>query len=574
MNVRDHLGSLRALAETLDMPLDEFAMIEGRLDQDACNVAVLGEWSRGKSSLINAILGQDLLPADIRPTTASLVAIEKGPVLRMKLEGEDAEVFDNDAEGLAEALRNLQTEESGGVADPSKWAEIELPLDALEGLRILDTPGVNDLGETAPELVYRLLPFVDVLIFVLDASAGFTASERNFVANCLYPRVCPPLIFFANKIDRVEIDEEEELEEIEESLREAVSGLVGERGRVVIGAVGPGEGLRSHTVGQIMELVRAQREMALQLRSRRLISYLANKVSLIASGELKTLDREQDDLEAELERLRHAQGSIQAGFAMLSDHVCKVGARDLTSMIDKSLDTFEERAKLEIERRVALVASPSDYAEMALEQDLRSLAQGWVDQHIIEIKNFLDRHRAYVAAEFEINFGEIVSPNGRHEAASLVQLEVDKVDASFMRGAERSARNAGYVLPAAGGILAAFIAAPLAVVGLLAGKYIADQRAEAQRSASREQLSELARMLVADAVEHLRTNLRRMTEGWFSSFAASLSDECNRVITARQDQLADALALGEADSSQRQARRQEVEGVIQRILEVREDVEQ
>ena len=194
------------------------------LHDEHVTVAVAGEFSRGKTELINALFfadqGRRLLPTDAGRTTMCPTEIfcdpDAPPQLRLlpiETRGEEfslaalredlkqwqiVELDPDDPESLAERLQMLtenrlvskreaaelglfQDRENSGSAHVSipRWRLAQLnirhPLLA-QGLRILDTPGLNAIG-SEPELTYEMLPAAQAVLFVLAADTGVTQSD-------------------------------------------------------------------------------------------------------------------------------------------------------------------------------------------------------------------------------------------------------------------------------------------------------------------------------------------------------------------------------------------------------------
>lgn len=219
--------------------------------QDEClNLAVVGEFSRGKTELINALFfagyGRRLLPTNAGRTTLCPTEIfqddSRAPFLRLlpiQTRAEETRLSElrvndthwqhidldlGDASTLEEQLRELtaslevpvaEAESLGlstdqanadGLVQIPKWrlAQINFrhPLLA-EGIRILDTPGLNSIGNE-PELTYEILPKSQAVLFLLSADTGVTRSDLNIWHDHLRGpggRPRPGLMVVLNKID-------------------------------------------------------------------------------------------------------------------------------------------------------------------------------------------------------------------------------------------------------------------------------------------------------------------------------------------------------------------------------------
>jgi predicted GTPase len=137
-----------------------------------CNVVVVGEFNRGKSTLVNAFLGEAILPCDVVPTTANIHKIRYSDNPKLKVYGRNGRV-----EEEAMTARQLRAFAAGNDlnADDVEFLELGLPLPQLEGLCIVDTPGVNDLNAHRCEVTYSFVPRADAVVFLLDARSPVRA---------------------------------------------------------------------------------------------------------------------------------------------------------------------------------------------------------------------------------------------------------------------------------------------------------------------------------------------------------------------------------------------------------------
>jgi Dynamin family len=151
----------------------------GAEPEPAGSPAVLvGEPGVGKSSLINALLGADLLPTGADGASGAYCVIRRGPAPAavVHLPGGGSHTAEGDA-AAADVLRYGRAD-----ADPiPTWIEVELPEARLDGLQIVDTPGVGGLAAHLNELTLRSLQLAEALVFVSSCSAPLSRSELDFL---------------------------------------------------------------------------------------------------------------------------------------------------------------------------------------------------------------------------------------------------------------------------------------------------------------------------------------------------------------------------------------------------------
>jgi hypothetical protein len=149
-----------------------------RLADDRFYVVVCGEFKRGKSSLVNALLNDpELLPVDIDIATRTVTVVTYAPEERI------AVYFEDSAEPTSigrDEIRRYAAEGTGDRARP-KILTIETPNERLRsGVALVDTPGVGGLNEAHSAATFTFIPNADAVLFVADAIQPLTSSELDF----------------------------------------------------------------------------------------------------------------------------------------------------------------------------------------------------------------------------------------------------------------------------------------------------------------------------------------------------------------------------------------------------------
>jgi small GTP-binding protein len=172
--------ALDELAELAD-PADATALaaLRDRLQAARLRVLVVGEAKRGKSTLVNALLGRDLLPTGVTPLTAVPTTVTFGTD-----EGLDAQFADGRTEhGPLSALEAWGTER-GNPGNARGVGAITVRLNApmlAQGVEIVDTPGTGSVHANNTAAADGVLPTMDAAIFVLTADPPVSASERDLL---------------------------------------------------------------------------------------------------------------------------------------------------------------------------------------------------------------------------------------------------------------------------------------------------------------------------------------------------------------------------------------------------------
>lgn len=201
-------GSPAAASRTPEESVTRAADIARRYGQDSAadravqmlnatfragTVVVMGEVKRGKSSLVNALIAQpDLLPVDVLTCTSAPIRVavsHDGPVVpqvtlvrgterEMILATELARWVTVDGVGSLQGNTNAGLEEA---QDPPSSAEISVRYPDMDGITVVDTPGVGGLDKRAVTAALQEARHAGVLLMVCDASTPITAPEMDIL---------------------------------------------------------------------------------------------------------------------------------------------------------------------------------------------------------------------------------------------------------------------------------------------------------------------------------------------------------------------------------------------------------
>ncbi len=171
-----------------------------RVRNDNFNVAVTGEFKRGKSTLINALLGEKILPADVTPTTATINRITYSPVKLVKVLFKDGTEDTIDINDLPRYVTMLD-KDSKKTAATVQEAVICYPTNyCRNNVDIIDTPGLND-NEFMTQVTLSILPKVDATLFVVMGGSPLAKSESDFLENKLLSSDVGRVIFVVTRMD-------------------------------------------------------------------------------------------------------------------------------------------------------------------------------------------------------------------------------------------------------------------------------------------------------------------------------------------------------------------------------------
>lgn len=214
----------------LEVEIDDLKVASKNLRSGVFRLLVLGDMKRGKSTFLNALIGENLLPSDVNPCTALLTVLRYGPEKKVTVyfnDGRSPEQLDFKEfkhKYTIDSAEAKQLEQEKKQAFPGvDYAVVEYPLPLLEkGVEIVDSPGLNDT-ESRNELSLGYINNCHAILFVLRASQPCTLGERRYLENYIKGRGLT-VFFLINAWDQVresliDPDDEEELQESEEKLR-------------------------------------------------------------------------------------------------------------------------------------------------------------------------------------------------------------------------------------------------------------------------------------------------------------------------------------------------------------------
>lgn len=256
-NMIANLQRLREFAVQLKMDADETALIDemlDRIERHRFTVAVVGEFKRGKSTLANALLGEEVLPADVLPTTATLNRVTYDLRPHVRIEYRDDRQSGMRSEEiplhlLAEYVTKL-TVDAQQRAARIKQAVIHYNNRFLHrNVDIVDTPGLND-DEVMTAVTLEVLPHTDAAIMVLMPEAPFSGYEGDFLNKLLLSDL-GRVLFVVNAIDR--IDDLDDRERLIAAIRQRIKDAVVRKAEQRFGAGPEGQDERDLYIRRIGE---------------------------------------------------------------------------------------------------------------------------------------------------------------------------------------------------------------------------------------------------------------------------------------------------------------------------------
>ncbi|UYZ21767.1 TcaA NTF2-like domain-containing protein [Mesobacillus jeotgali] len=177
---------------------------------DEMTVMVAGEFNAGKSTFINALLGQKVLSSDVTPETAMVTKLtygQKRKVIAHFLNGEE-KVYDD------AWLEQLTAERDGKlkkIRHKLSHVELQLPIKFLQSFTIIDTPGLNANNKNHTQATERFLKRTDIAIWLFHYLNVGTSTDVEWIKKFIELGINP--IGIVNRIDEMDYSDDDELED-------------------------------------------------------------------------------------------------------------------------------------------------------------------------------------------------------------------------------------------------------------------------------------------------------------------------------------------------------------------------
>jgi ribosome biogenesis GTPase A len=416
--------------------LAKLAGTEARIVEGRLRVAVLGQFKRGKSTLLNALLGTPLLPTGITPVTAIPTFIRSARIPNIRVEFESArEPFEYGDESNFPSILARYVSEAENPDNRAKAQRVEIAVNSarLSGSIILvDTPGVGSTFVHNTRTAEAVLTDCDVGVFVVSADPPITAVELGYLDSVR--KLIPKIFFVLNKVDLLD-DEEQRIAKafLARVLAEKLASQTPER----IFAVSAKEGLLAKQRGDTRAIASSgiadlEQALAHDLASEKHAIVFATgrlrAMSLVAEllyhGELehKALLMPEQDLKHRIAEFEQSVSRFEAERQNLSDYL-SIDRRRLLTEVNEMTDQVWNEARAQFAHVAAQETNRHfherhvrDHIGKALVQHFEAASRQTIEKARSELMGRLASHQSKAAA--------LIS-HVRQTAADLMEISVN-----------------------------------------------------------------------------------------------------------------------------------------------------
>lgn len=177
-----------------------------RWQDESIRIGLIGVTSSGKSTLLNALLGEKILPTAVRPSSGSIIICSKGERTQAKIFFENGETEDVDEKNIKVALEKYG-DEYNNAENKYKVKEIHVKSQHFllpSSIQIIDSPGLDAFGlERHEEITLStLLPTIDLCLYVVTLKSNSDATTNKILSQI--QNQFKPMIIVQNMLDSIE----------------------------------------------------------------------------------------------------------------------------------------------------------------------------------------------------------------------------------------------------------------------------------------------------------------------------------------------------------------------------------
>jgi small GTP-binding protein len=192
-------------------------------------ITVMGEFNAGKSSFVNALLGAEVAPMGITPTTATINMLKYGAERKGRVLYSDGTSRDVPWDKVPGLLRGLDAAEAARI----RVVEVLAPVETLQRVNVVDTPGLNSIHPEHEATARKFIAEADAVVWLFSVDQAAKASEGEALAAIRAEG--RKVLGVLNKIDRADESERAQiLKHVQGALGEKLEAIVPYSAREVL----------------------------------------------------------------------------------------------------------------------------------------------------------------------------------------------------------------------------------------------------------------------------------------------------------------------------------------------------
>lgn len=401
VNLAEQVRELALSNDQADIADDVQNKVIDYLTKSEINIPFLGEFSVGKSSILNRLLEENILPLNVKPTTSVITEIRYG---------DHKTFFLGNADG---ARQNMSEDEfrnraSGVIPSPPDCKlEVLLPQPFLDNnLCLVDTPGVHSMNDQHQEITYGFLPKSDAAFIVMDANQGdIPGTVKEFLENQILAQSMEKLIFVVNRIDDIpEDDRSSHVRQFKKTLSDIVPNPV-----VIPCTADPEASLLEspgvdHIRDQIVNHLIPSKRKILQNKGMKTLSVISGAFLRMLEIKKNGISSSANEVDEEIEKLKSTRMKIAMEMRQLKD------------MVENRCDAIKARTKMRVQAVLRRVAGHA-------EQEIRNLKDMSKDRMQVDLQQKI---QGRIAKEVEMLIQSEIKPE-IESLANEVKVRIESI---------------------------------------------------------------------------------------------------------------------------------------------------
>lgn len=385
------------------------ASLRERLEHQRFQLAVLGQFKRGKSTFINALLGAALLPAAVVPLTAVPVFISWGPSPLARVRFGDQRVDEELSTDNTDTICKFLFEHISEEANPNNRLGVDRvdlycpSLILADGIVLIDTPGVGSTFRHNTEAALRVLSESDAALFVISVDPPITEVEIDYLKQI--KKTASKLVFVLNKIDYQGADDRRHIKDFvrrtleRNKLWTTATALFGVSATDGLDAKQRGDAVKLQSSG-IADVERylshdlaAQKERLLEQAVRTKAAHIASEAIAETRLAIRAMEMPLDDLASKCRKFAQVLASIEGQRRTIRD-LLEGERRRLRDKLEELIQRLRVSARAEMtacmDRQLPNGDDPGELGRMLAEifdrarQDLSSAFVAAVDTALLD----------------------------------------------------------------------------------------------------------------------------------------------------------------------------------------------
>ncbi len=403
----------------------EIEELSGKLEGGRFYLVVIGLFKRGKSSLINALLGQELAPVAVTPLTSAITFFEYDAQT-------SARIYLNDERNFPVAINEIAgyiaEEYNPGNKKNVRYLKVFCNNPILKKMIIVDTPGLGSLFDHNTNTTMDFLPRIDAALFVLGADLPVSKADVEFLTEV--NNMIPKVLFVLNKSDLLASEDLEKITDYNRKMLKTVYGNGNKDIEIIPVSVRDyfikrdASDNRNPDPGNIRLLNDKIEQSIVVSRDEILVHKGATRLYALADELSALLKVKSDTLQMPLNELEYKRKAMQSSIDFLM-----AGKEDFTAVINNRIKQLQDKITETAEnKRKELLALCNkllvDQADDSWDQIKASDADTFSDQLYKQVLQGYEALKSNLEESVKEEFSQIIVQYSRQSQSFLNQLVI------------------------------------------------------------------------------------------------------------------------------------------------------